>query len=805
MKKSLLFCLAVLLIAACAKKEQTPSVDSHNRIQTKAGETVTIKVTLPEVELLETKTGLSLNARGGLDPSFSEGDKLLVGKEIFTLVSFEGKSGVFSGKASDGGPGGDCYTIRYPASSDQATPLVQEADGSLSHISYSATLENVDSYSDIHFSYGWAAAHNGRFLQSGVLQLVLNLPDVATDVSTVKFEGEDIAPLDLQVKNGALNNHSFTAYLPCGKIELDSSKEVKITVTASDGETFTNSFIPGTQTLHDSHLIRLVTSPSKWNRVLSGQGSETNPYLITTVDDFDNIRNLISENTYTHFRMLRDIDFSSVQNWVPINIENKAFGIVFDGDGHKVTHFKCSYSNRASIFGILHGTVKNLIVEDSQINTTASSPCGTVAAWVGNSDSSLQGSLENVHVVRGSVSCSASTPFGGLSGRSGGGTFTNCSFDGTISRPSVSEYNSSYYPVGGILGEALDGVSISGCKTSGTLTTASGRACGGILGKCSSELDIKDCESTMVLTARDDVAGGIVGYYGSGTISGCKVKTDITVKEKGSGTSYVGGIAAHSGGSAHIVRCSFEGTLTGPYGVVGGIMGQCNATTGDGAVIEECYSAGKIVSGSTAGGIMGRSSEIGLVIRDCGSTMDVESTGSSVGGVLGDAPKNTSISRCFAAGNVIGTFGVGGLIGRAFGRQSSSGNLNNDVKTSVEYCLAFNPSVKSCTSGGENPASHYSGGAVIGCSSRPNTLRSCLRNPTMVFQFYSDASLNVLFDHEDSSPESPLAQPAGSAKWFSPYHGKAAPAGSTTSSAAKSLGWPETVWNLSGEIPVLAE
>ena len=75
----------------------------------------------------------------------------------------------------------------------------------------------------------------------------------------------------------------------------------------------------------------------------------------------------------------------------------------------------------------------------------------------------------------------------------------------------------------------------------------------------------------------------------------------------------------------------------------------------------------------------------------------------------------------------------------------------------------------------------------------------------MEFQFYSDASLNVLFDHEDSSPSSPLTQPAGSAKWFSPYHGKAAPAGSTTSSAAKSLGWPETVWNLSGEIPVLAE
>jgi hypothetical protein len=43
----------------------------------------------------------------------------------------------------------------------------------------------------------------------------------------------------------------------------------------------------------------------------------------------------------------------------------------------------------------------------------------------------------------------------------------------------------------------------------------------------------------------------------------------------------------------------------------------------------------------------------------------------------------------------------------------------------------------------------------------------------------------------------------GSAKWFSPYHGKAAPAGSTVSSVARTLGWSETVWDLSGAVPVL--
>jgi hypothetical protein len=40
-------------------------------------------------------------------------------------------------------------------------------------------------------------------------------------------------------------------------------------------------------------------------------------------------------------------------------------------------------------------------------------------------------------------------------------------------------------------------------------------------------------------------------------------------------------------------------------------------------------------------------------------------------------------------------------------------------------------------------------------------------------------------------------------KYFYPYHGKAAAAGATVSSVAKQLKWDETVWDLSGDLPVL--
>jgi hypothetical protein len=243
--------------------------------------------------------------------------------------------------------------------------------------------------------------------------------------------------------------------------------------------------------------------------------------------------------------------------------------------------------------------------------------------------------------------------------------------------------------------------------------------------------------------------------------------------------------------------------MSGASGIVGGILGQSNAGSGSGAHISECFSQGTIKATQVLGGIVGRATNQGLVVEDCGSVMDVLGTASYNGGIVGDAPQNTTVRRCYATGKVQGIYALGGIVGRAFGRQGSSASLDTDVKTTVEDCIAFNASIKTTTSGGETPANHYSGGAVVGCSSRPNTLKNCWRSPSMDFQFYADASLNVLFDHADSSPSAPLAQPAGSAKWFSPYHGKAAGNGSSVSSVAQNIGWSGSVWDLSLPVPAL--
>ena len=794
-------CIAAMIMAGCAKEVAPQQEATSDKVTTKAdikaGEDIEISVTLPDVEVIETRASLAENSEGGFTPSWTEGDQILVGGEVFTMKSAQGQTAKFAGKM----PEGEIFDIIYPAEAAKEQTATQKADKDFSHLKYSVNLKGVNEISDIHFGYGWAAEHGGTFSQSGYLKLLLNLPAGTRPVKEVSFTVENNISSSITIENGALTNNTFTAYLPCGEINLDKTKKVTITIATENDESLVNSFFPGTQTLYDGHVILLTTASEKWVRTLNGKGSETDPYLIETLDDLMNVRNIIAANSHTHFKMAADIDMSSVKDWTPINPVNEPFGIMFDGNNHKITGFTCTSGTWASLFGVLHGTVKNLTIENAIISTTTSSPCGIVAAWVGNNDGSLQGRLENVHVINGKVSNSNATSIGGLAGKSGEGTFVNCSFDGIVERTSTSA--SDYVPAGGLLGEALMGVSITGCSTSGTLTTASGRSCGGILGKTTNEVNIKNCNCTMNISARDDVAGGIVGYYGSGEVKNCHVAANITVREKGSGTSYVGGIVAHTSGAVAITDCTYKGAIDAFSGVVGGIIGQSNTTTGNGCTLTRCFSEGSIKSTTVVGGVIGRTTDQGFKATDCGTTMDINCNSSYVGGFVGDLPKNSTVKNCFAAGSVVGSFGVGGFAGRAFGRQGSSASLDASVNTTIEGCIAYNPSVKSCVAGGENPANHYSGGAVVGCSSRPNTLKNCWRNASMVFEYYSDASLNVLFDHADSSPEAPLAQPAGAAKWYSPYHGKAAAEGATLSAVAQAAGWSADVWDFSGNIPTL--
>ena len=142
------------------------------------------------------------------------------------------------------------------------------------------------------------------------------------------------------------------------------------------------------------------------------------------------------------------------------------------------------------------------------------------------------------------------------------------------------------------------------------------------------------------------------------------------------------------------------------------------------------------------------------------------------------------------------------MVGRAYGRQGSSDSPSTDVNTSVTGCIAWNTSVKTITSGGENPSSHYGGATVVGFNSYYNTLSNNWRSPSIEFFFYNVAALNTPYDQEDSGPGKELVRNYDY-KWYSPCHGKAAAAGEKLSAVASRAGFSTSVWDLSGDVPEL--
>ena len=121
--------------------------------------------------------------------------------------------------------------------------------------------------------------------------------------------------------------------------------------------------------------------------------------------------------------------------------------------------------------------------------------------------------------------------------------------------------------------------------------------------------------------------------------------------------------------------------------------------------------------------------------------------------------------------------------------------MTDNINFILENSIAWNK-VISCPTAAPTT---WSSGAVIAVSNVYNTLTNNYRRPDMTF---SDGSDFGLFDSPNVSASAPLKD-AEKVTYYYPYHGIAAPAGSTISSVAKTLGWPTDIWDLSGDAPKL--
>ena len=66
----------------------------------------------------------------------------------------------------------------------------------------------------------------------------------------------------------------------------------------------------------------------EYDRTISGEGTEANPYIITTPEQLDNIR----KDLTVYYKLGANIDLSGYENWEPIGDNEDAFIGELDGD-----------------------------------------------------------------------------------------------------------------------------------------------------------------------------------------------------------------------------------------------------------------------------------------------------------------------------------------------------------------------------------------------------------------------------------------------------------------------------------------
>ena len=292
----------------------------------------------------------------------------------------------------------------------------------------------------------------------------------------------------------------------------------------------------------------------------------------------------------------------------------------FDGAGYKISGLYLNADNLGpadqglGLFTMVGegGTVENLTVEGVIDGTNAGVGIGGI---VGKNNGGIISNCTSIVDITGSVDSNV----GGIVGSSESGTIENCCNTGSINVTGSVDSN-----VGGIVGLAGN--------PNGRVTVT-----------------VENCENTgnVYVTAvkSKGLIGGIVGRANGGsTVSNCRNSGDISANKEGN--SITGGIVGDNYGA--ISRCYNTGAVSAD-GATGGVAGQnvCSQS-GPKSTVENCYNIGDVSGSGDVGGVVGHnnnSEKYVSKIKNCYNTGKVTGTG-NLGGAVGRI-ETGDVSDCY--------------------------------------------------------------------------------------------------------------------------------------------------------------
>ena len=231
---------------------------------------------------------------------------------------------------------------------------------------------------------------------------------------------------------------------------------------------------------------------------VTGKGTEAEPFILKTADHLAWFRDYVNAGKTSACAKIADdvevIDMSSVchkadaekqvaeLSWTPIG--SKKYQGTFDGNGKTIRNlFISSTSNEIGFFGCAADCrIKNITFDNAKVKGNDNCSTGILAGYAGSCV------IENIK------------------------TTGNCSVEGK-------------YETGGIAGRANG--NISNCENHAIVKGL--HSVGGIVGICfDSENSITSCANYGEITGTEDFVGGIIGYFGEGSLQNSANNGNIT-------------------------------------------------------------------------------------------------------------------------------------------------------------------------------------------------------------------------------------------------------------------------------------
>ena len=231
---------------------------------------------------------------------------------------------------------------------------------------------------------------------------------------------------------------------------------------------------------------------------VTGNGTEAEPFMLKTADHLAWFRDYVNVGKTSACAKIADdveeIDMSTVcheadaekqvaeLSWTPIG--SKKYQGTFDGNGKTIRNlFISSTSNEIGFFGCAADCrIKNITFDNAKVKGNDNCSTGILAGYAGSCV------IENIK------------------------TTENCSVEGQ-------------YETGGIAGRANG--NISNCENHAIVNGL--HSVGGIVGICfDSENSITSCANYGAITGTEDFVGGIIGYFGEGSLQNSANYGNIT-------------------------------------------------------------------------------------------------------------------------------------------------------------------------------------------------------------------------------------------------------------------------------------